>query len=599
MSGTDYSKTPNLALFKPFSGLDVGSWGSHTNNNWDTLDKLFPNGGTSTFLPLSGGIMTGPLTVTATGANTARSVQDRFRDLINVLDYGAKGDGTTDDTSAIQAALTAGGGKYPVWIPNTGSNYIISGTFSLPSNTHLIIAGTLFLANGANCNMFSTTGGNYFLIEGGGTLNGNRANQGPNTGGGQFSGGIQFINANNITIRDLTINEFYNWPVNIATCNVVVLDNLNISGSNSSVEFAAQSFNCWASRLRINNINDEAFAFYGGCYNCGIVNSIITGGTADGISVLNDNAQKQLCHHILISGNVVTGAGISGISIAQGSGGVGNHHDIIIADNLLYGNNQTNNNSRGGIFNQYGDRVSMLGNTIHSDGVGTNSSFGVYLGPGTSYNKLIGNTIYNEGQGGTSTGTGIYNDSAAHSLIVGNHIYDNQGTPTQVRAIGGNAGAYMQIYCNSFYVSTNQMVSASDTLIIFRLNTNTLNLGQNVQINAGFISSGVNAALVLGATTGAVAGQPYIDFHPSGHAGQDVRLQASGGTGNADGALTMTGLQLNCPQLKITTGGVGFYNTNPVITKPTVTGAKGSNAALGSLLTALAGFGLLTDSTTA
>jgi hypothetical protein len=43
---------------------------------------------------------------------------------------------------------------------------------------------------------------------------------------------------------------------------------------------------------------------------------------------------------------------------------------------------------------------------------------------------------------------------------------------------------------------------------------------------------------------------------------------------------------------------VGFYNTTPV-TKPTVTGSRGGNAALASLLTALASEGLITDSTTA
>jgi Fe-S cluster assembly scaffold protein SufB len=41
----------------------------------------------------------------------------------------------------------------------------------------------------------------------------------------------------------------------------------------------------------------------------------------------------------------------------------------------------------------------------------------------------------------------------------------------------------------------------------------------------------------------------------------------------------------------------GFFNTAPA-TKPTVTGSRGGNAALASLLTALAGLGLLTDSTT-
>jgi hypothetical protein len=40
---------------------------------------------------------------------------------------------------------------------------------------------------------------------------------------------------------------------------------------------------------------------------------------------------------------------------------------------------------------------------------------------------------------------------------------------------------------------------------------------------------------------------------------------------------------------------LGFYNTAPAV-KPTVTGSRGGNAALASLLTALAGLGLLTDS---
>jgi hypothetical protein len=46
-------------------------------------------------------------------------------------------------------------------------------------------------------------------------------------------------------------------------------------------------------------------------------------------------------------------------------------------------------------------------------------------------------------------------------------------------------------------------------------------------------------------------------------------------------------------------GGPGFYGTlsQPAV-KPTVTGSRGGNAALASLLTALAGFGLITDSST-
>ena len=41
---------------------------------------------------------------------------------------------------------------------------------------------------------------------------------------------------------------------------------------------------------------------------------------------------------------------------------------------------------------------------------------------------------------------------------------------------------------------------------------------------------------------------------------------------------------------------IGFYNATPV-SKPEVTGSKGANAALTSLMTALADLGLVTDST--
>jgi hypothetical protein len=43
---------------------------------------------------------------------------------------------------------------------------------------------------------------------------------------------------------------------------------------------------------------------------------------------------------------------------------------------------------------------------------------------------------------------------------------------------------------------------------------------------------------------------------------------------------------------------MGFNAATPVA-RPTVTGAKGSNAALASLMTALAAYGLVTDSTSA
>ncbi|AUR96551.1 pectin lyase fold/virulence factor [Vibrio phage 1.226.O._10N.261.48.E5] len=45
--------------------------------------------------------------VTATGSTTPRRLDDRFADVVNLLDFGAVGDGVTDDSAAIQLALNS------------------------------------------------------------------------------------------------------------------------------------------------------------------------------------------------------------------------------------------------------------------------------------------------------------------------------------------------------------------------------------------------------------------------------------------------------------------------------------------------------------
>lgn len=85
---TDYTRTPNLGLYKPNYAMDVGQWGNHLNLNSDTID-----------VALSGAV--------------------------NVRNYGAVGDGVTDDAPAFASWLAA--------LANGGHGVIPHGTYVISS----------------------------------------------------------------------------------------------------------------------------------------------------------------------------------------------------------------------------------------------------------------------------------------------------------------------------------------------------------------------------------------------------------------------------------------------------------------------------------
>lgn len=100
-------------------------WGDLATWRQDCLDAL-----------ATAGDVTGATLVTASGSTTPRSIAQRLADVVNAKDFGARGDGVTDDAEAINAALAAGG---VVYLP--AGTYKVGAPIGIPSNTMLIGAG--------------------------------------------------------------------------------------------------------------------------------------------------------------------------------------------------------------------------------------------------------------------------------------------------------------------------------------------------------------------------------------------------------------------------------------------------------------------------
>ncbi|CAB3782032.1 glycosyl hydrolase family 28-related protein [Paraburkholderia fynbosensis] len=182
MQGQDDDMAAGLSLCltkdgqqTPIANLTMGGWRlTNLGTPVGTSDAVTKNYVDTFLASATGSSLIGFLQAGA-GA-VLRTVQDRLRDTVSVKDYGAAGDGTTDDSSAIQAAVTDNPGK-KILFPYTGNPYLLNSniTQASPPASFIVDGGVTFSGAGklppASTNSFQLNVGDYLTrVPVGGTV---------------------------------------------------------------------------------------------------------------------------------------------------------------------------------------------------------------------------------------------------------------------------------------------------------------------------------------------------------------------------------------------------------------------------------------------
>jgi hypothetical protein len=314
----------------------------------------------------------------ATGA-TNRAINLKLAEQVSVLDFGATGNGTTDDTTAIQAAIATG---KTIYFPN--GNYLVSSTINLTT------VGQTFRFDGTIIRAATMTAANYVFYATG-------------------IDNLSFINPKFATPATQAIIQSGGF-IQLNLCNFASV--LNGSFISRGVGGAPTLF----SHLNTPSCNDllisgNYFAYsYGNC--CGANDGVGSGSYGKRVRIVNN----------IFSENVDTSVGCWT-----------NCSDVVIANNTFY--RTSNSPSYNGVM------IDVAGATdvVIANNVIVGNTFGIRIVTNVVYtnkNILIANNIIkNQFVGSSDIGCGIrFTPSGSYDASI--KIVDNEISVSNSTCVG-------------------------------------------------------------------------------------------------------------------------------------------------------------------
>jgi parallel beta-helix repeat protein len=432
----DLPSAPHSVLIGGSAGAAPGAAGTVLISNGASADPSFQALTDISVAPLAA-INSSKLSFLQAGTGAAaRTVQSRLRDTISVYDFGAKGDGVTDDTAAIQNALNAAGSNNTVLLPP--GSFAVTG-IAVPSGVTLMGcgAGSILVpaagfSSGGNLVVIASNAVNSsvqnFAVNLPTTYGSSTAvliNTGASfcsvrdvymTSGGAF--GVDLVQAINCEVERVTIlaaatigiesqNGSWNRIIDCYVTGVVGSHHFQITNEVNSEIRGCRSYLLTGSGFGM-NLN--------GCSACRITNCFAQDSVAEGINITNSS-------NCVVTGSTVRWTGSQsqdfGISIEASTGGSSSLN--IISNNVVLRSGKSGIAIAGSQTSNAANIVT--GNSIFSAGMlGLPNDGGIliYQNTGTATQNVVeNNVIYGDG---VHTRYGVLESNAYGSAPNGNRI---------------------------------------------------------------------------------------------------------------------------------------------------------------------------------